>query len=211
MRRWRHRARGIWLAGWAGVWMGLLATPAAAQTTTYRCVTADGKRFTSSTPCSQARRPQTPIYYGPSQPPPVRALPPARLERAPEELTYMSPECATMREGIRTAPARGVDSRTQSELRRNFQELCTEDQSRARRALMEDKRLEQRERHQERQQVTERRTLAKADQDKLMAQCAEMRGAIRQRRARTGMSEGELRDLQLFEQRYETRCVNAQR
>lgn len=153
MRRWRHRARGIWLAGWAGVWMGLLATPAAAQTTTYRCVTADGKRFTSSTPCSQARRPQTPIYYGPSQPPPVRALPPARLERAPEELTYMSPECATMREGIRTAPARGVDSRTQSELRRNFQELCTEDQSRARRALMEDKRLEQRERHQERQQV----------------------------------------------------------
>jgi len=211
MRRWRYSARGMWLAGLTGVWIALLATPAAAQTATFRCVAPDGKRYSSSVPCSQVRRPQGPVYYGPTQQPPARALPPARLERAPEELTYMTPECASMREGIRTAPARGVDSRTQAELRRNFQELCSEDLSRAQRELWEEKRLAQRERQLEQRVATERKTVAKADQDKLMTQCAEMRGAIRQRRTRTGMSEGELRDLQLFEQRYETRCISAQR
>jgi hypothetical protein len=210
MRRAKHRATSAWLAGCAGLLMSLLAAPVVAQTATYRCVTANGQRVTSSVPCAPARRPSGTVYYGPQQAP-VRATPPVRLERAPEELTYMSPECASMREGIRTAPARGVDSRTQSELRRNFQELCSQDQSRAQRALMEDKRIERQEVHREQQHAAQRKTLAKADQDKLMAQCAEMRGAIRQRRARTGMSEGELRDLQLFEQRYESRCVNAQR
>lgn len=210
MRCVRGCANSLWMAGLTGLWMALAAPPAEAQSP-HRCVAANGQRYTSNAPCPPTRRPQGPVYYGPTHPQPIRPTPLVPLERAPEELGYMSPECASMREGIRTAPARGVDSRTQAEARRNFQELCSEDHARARRELMDDKRLQQREIQQERQQASERKTLAKADQDKLMAQCAEMRGAIRQRRARTGMSEGELRDLQLFEQRYETRCVNAGR
>lgn len=196
------------LVGGTALVVGLSASPVQAQT--YSCLSASGKRYQSPTPCPAGGRSQGMVYYGPQQ---SLSRPPAAIpiERATEELTYMSPECASMKEGLRTARARGVDGRTQAELRRNFQQKCSENQAEAYRQLSEENRARRTEAQAEKRQNHEKRTLAAADEQKLLSQCAEMRGAIRQRRARQGMTEGELRDLALFEERYQNRCVLASR
>lgn len=188
---------------------GAMALPAQAQT--YRCTTASGQRYTSSTPCPRPGSPQGMVRYGPAPEAYRRPTPPVPIPQATEELTYMSPQCASMKEGIRTAPARGVNSRTQAELRRNYAAQCSEDQAEAQRQLSEEKQLKRRELLDEKRQSQQQKQLARAEHDKLMSQCAEMRGAIRQRRARSGMTEGELRDLALFEERYQARCEAAAR
>ncbi len=196
------------LAAGTALMAALSAGPVQAQT--YSCLSASGKRYQSPAPCPTGGRSQGMVYYGPqpSLPRPPTAMP---IERATEELTYMSPECALMKEGLRTARARGVDSRTHAELRRNFQQKCQENQAEAYRQLSEEERARRNQAQAEKRQHQEKRTLAAADEQKLLSQCAEMRGAIRQRRARQGMSEGELRDLALFEERYQNRCVSASR
>jgi len=208
MRSVRAPAALAWAACAALAW-GLTPIPAEAQI--YRCTTASGQRYTSAAPCPKPARPPGIVYYGPTPEANRRPAPPVPIARATEELAYMSPQCASMKEGMRTAPARGVDARTQAELRRNYHAQCMDDQADAHRQLSEEKRLKRQEAQQERQQVQQQKQLAKADHDKLMSQCAEMRAALRQRQARTGMGEGELRDLALFEQRYQSRCQSATR
>lgn len=193
-------------ASWmVAVFCGLAGAPApAAAQVTYNCLNASGQRYLSHSPCPASRPPGL-IYYGPQAPAPRPSVP-VPVARADEELTYMSPRCASMREGIRTAPARGVDHRTQSELLRNYQAECAQEQAEARSQLRAEQQAKRREQQDAKRQANADKQLAAADHEKLMSQCAEMRGAIRQRRARTGMTEGELRDLALFEQRYEARC-----
>lgn len=100
----------------------------------------------------------------------------------------MSPKCATLQEGIRTAPNRGLSSATVRELRLTFGRECGDEQSNALRAARQGQRSQE-------------------DIDRYRQQCAEMRLSIHRRKQRPNPTEGELRDLALFENRYQTRCT----
>src|SRR4051812_7834279 len=56
----------------------------------------------------------------------------AGIGEAPEYLTYMSARCSALHDAVRTASARGLDYKTQGEMRRNYQRECAEDESEAR-------------------------------------------------------------------------------
>lgn len=121
----------------------------------------------------------------------------------------MGPKCASMQEAIRTAPARGTDSRTLRDLRRNFDTECQEERQSAMRQLSTDKREKRRQVDLEKREEQKHKAHAQDADRKLMDQCAEMRRALHQRRQRTANGEGEARDLQLFEERYQARCVQS--
>ena len=56
------------------------------------------------------------------------------------------------------------------------------------------------------QENQQREMLARADQDRARQQCAEMRLSIQNRKQRPNPTEGELKDLERFEQRFQERC-----
>jgi hypothetical protein len=174
----------------------------------YTCTTSNGARYQSRSPCPAGAKPPPFTYHGPKPVRPTYRSPVTpSLQRAGEELAYMSPRCASMQEAIRTAPARGIDSLTIRDLRRNFDLECQDERQRALQQLSSDKR-------ETRQQADERLKAGKQQQaearqsnQKLMEQCAEMRRSLQQRKQRPALSEGETRDLALFQDRYQQRCV----
>lgn len=176
----------------------------------FSCTTASGVRYLSKAPCPVGSKPPGITYHGPrpSQPsfrnPTTVAVP-----RASEELTYMGSKCASMQEAIRTAPARGINAITVRDLRRNFDLECQDERQRALQRLATDKR-ESRQLADEKFKAGQQQKLdAKQAEQKLMDQCAEMRRSLHQRKQRQATSEGEARDLALFEERYTLRCVQA--
>ncbi|MBA4213612.1 MAG: hypothetical protein C0449_11075 [Polaromonas sp.] len=184
------------------------ACSSAAWAQAYTCTTSSGSRYLSKLPCPAGAKPPPFTYHGPKPVRPNSRSPaPASLQRAGDELAYMSPRCASMQEAIRTAPARSIDSLTVRDLRRNFDLECQDERQRALQKLSSDKR--------ERRQQTDERLKAEEQQQvemrqsnqKLMEQCAEMRRSLQQRQQRPSLSEGEVRDLTLFQDRYQQRCV----
>jgi len=185
--------------------ISLAALPASAQL--YTCVSSSGSAYRTSAPCPTTDNRQGLVYYGPQETYPSRGSTyQPQASRASEELRYMSAHCASMQEGIRTAGVRGIGSSTVSELRRNFQEECGDEQRRAQRKLYEEK--NEKRRQQEAEQQSSQKQMAAADHAEKLRheQCAEMRKAIAARKARPNMTEGELGDLVRFEERYANRC-----
>lgn len=183
--------------------------PAASWAQTYNCSTPGGVRYQSTKPCRAGHTPGI-TYYGPkvaSQN--NRKTTPVPLARAGDELTYMGPKCASMQEAIRTAPARSIDAATVRELRRNFEIECRDEQQQAMQKLNADKREKRNQAHEREKEESRQKSDAQQAQKKLMDQCAEMRRAIHLRKQRPTTSEGEARDLQLFEERYQLRCVQS--
>ncbi|MFC7434183.1 hypothetical protein ACFQNJ_06625 [Hydrogenophaga bisanensis] len=180
--------------------------PALAQTT-YACKDWRGQSYRSLNPCPQAQKSGL-IHYGPQAQPEPRYQPPVqRIERAGDELGYMSPKCATLQEGIRTAPNRGLSSATVRELRLTFERECSDEQSNALRAARQGQRAQEELREQEREMALQQKQRSQEDIDRYRQQCAEMRLSIHRRKQRPNPTEGELRDLALFEDRYQARCI----
>jgi hypothetical protein len=65
------------------------------------------------------------------------------VEKAPEYLKFESPRCAELSEGLRTAASRGLGATAQRDLQEAYRQQCTDEESRARR-LLQDERSRQR-------------------------------------------------------------------
>jgi hypothetical protein len=132
---------------------------------------------------------------------PVFALSPP----APE-LKYMSPKCVSMLEAQRTASNAVRQQPSFAELRRNYQEQCSENQSEARQRLYEEKRKNQQQTAEQEREMKKQQLLSDNAAKLKSSQCMEMRDALESRKRRTHMTDGEIRDLGLFETRYKERC-----
>lgn len=132
--------------------------------------------------------------------------PAAALEKAAPELKYMTPKCASMQEAIRTAPDAVRYQPSFAELRRNFHEQCAEDQSQALQRWYAERRENQDQKAQQERDKKKQELLSANQMQVKSAQCMEMRIALDARKKRTNLTEGEQRDLGLFEARYKDRC-----
>lgn len=180
--------------------------PALAQTT-YACKDSRGQSYRSLNPCPQAQKSGL-IHYGPQAQPEPRYQPPVqRIERAGEELSYMSPKCATLQDGIRTAPNRGLSPNTIRELRQTFERECGDERRDALRAARKDQREQEKLKEREQEMALQQKQRSQEDIDRYRQQCAEMRLSIHRRKQRPNPTEGDLRDLALFEERYQSRCT----
>jgi len=193
---------------WPAALLGLSAMPAtvSAQTTTYAWKTQSGMAYRSSRPCPRLEPPGM-VYYGPTEKPRRDTpRPPPTMDRAGEEIGYMSAKCATMQDGIRTGPARGLSHDTLREAQRTFERECSNERQQASRQAWDDKRERQMEAEREQEMAQQRKFESAAAEERYRNQCAEMRISIRNRKQRSNPTEGELRDLALFESRFEERC-----
>lgn len=184
----------------------LASGPVLAQTTTYACKTDKGVPYRSNNPCPWQQKTEL-RYYGPVPQSSASSRPIQRVERAGDELKYLSNRCQTMKEGIRTAPNRGLSYATVQELRQNYQRECSEEEMEAQRKAHNDQSAKRSLEREAREENQERELQAKADQDRNRQQCAEMRLSIQNRKQRPNPTEGELKDLERFEQRFQERCA----
>lgn len=182
--------------------------PALAQTS-YACTTARGESYRSLNPCPRVQPPGL-IHYAPTSPgPSSHQAPVQRIERAGDELGYMSPKCATLQDGIRTAPNRGLSATTIREMRQNFDRECSEERREAMNAARKNQQLDEKRRREEQEVAQLQKLRSVEDQERYRQQCAEMRLSIQRRKQRVNPTEGELSDLALFEERYQSRCKPA--
>lgn len=183
----------------------LAAAPALAQG--YRCSSAQGTYY-SDRPC--------PIQggtrlgsIGPAPEPlqrqhqPYTALP----SRAPDHLSYMSSECASLNDGLRTAGSRGLSPALRSELQYDYQRRCAADESRARQRWSQEQRSDQVSQREKQAQATAAARREQVQHQQSTAQCGEMRRIISAKNERlASLTEGERSDLRRFEGNYAERC-----
>lgn len=127
----------------------------------------------------------------------------SRLEKAPEHQTYLSAECASLSDAIRTARTRGVGYDTQSELREEYNRKCREQEREARKLLNEQE-------SQRRQEAREQRTAQqqeRAQASMTLEQCREMGRIVAERKKRYDtMTVGEKGDFERFQANFGERC-----
>lgn len=120
----------------------------------------------------------------------------------PEHYSFMSGDCRSLNDALRTAPSRGLTSESMSNLHREWNQRCQEDDRDARRRYYEQQRDGRK---------------ARADEKKVEAtvvaqnaarkqQCDEMLRILSNKRRRTDLNDGEKADLQRFESNYRERC-----
>jgi hypothetical protein len=168
----------------------------------YQCRTATGSIYLSDRPCGSTGSASPPVYYGPTEQQRTYTPPPPSIGEAPEYITYMSPRCSALNDALRTASARGLDSRTQGEMRRNYQRECAEDESDARSRWAH-------ERGEKKQMARSEAESAKRAQERTklqQEQCEESKRILVTKRRRTDLTEGEKTELQRFEANYKARC-----
>ncbi len=129
-----------------------------------------------------------------------------RQRPAGAELKYMSTECSSLSEGIRTGPARGVKYDVISQLQREFEEKCRDNHSDALKTLYNEKNDKKQSALADKQSAMQAAAQSKEERDQRLVQCAEMRKALANRRAKTELSDGEKADIVVFEQRFQSRC-----
>lgn len=198
--------RALW---WLVPALLVLTLPAQAQS--YRCSSAKGPYY-SDRPC--------PIDggtrlggFGPApqaeSPPAVNYRPPQPVQRAPEHLSYMSAECASLNDGLRTASSRGLSPSTQSDLRNDYARRCSAEESLARQRWAKDQVKDKLGRREEDRQAAQQARRDQVEQQQTSAQCGEMRRIIAAKNERIAtLTPGEVADLRRFETNYTARCVN---
>jgi hypothetical protein len=148
--------------------------------------------------------------YGPvpeRSAPAYRPYAPRPAGRAPEHQVYMSAECASLADGIRTAGSRGLSPSTRQTLRDDYQQRCSDDESAAMRRWSQDKRQDQIGRIKKEAQADASAQREQAEQRRSVEQCGEMRRIIRRKNERLDtLTAGEVSDLRRFEANYATRC-----
>ncbi len=122
------------------------------------------------------------------------------MEQAPEHHRFLSQRCAEISDAIRTAPARGVGYATVNDLRREYEQKCSEDDRYARRLASEA-------RNKEREgQLAERRDTERArqDADRMREKCLALRDSLRNRRVE---NETERLNKKAAEEAYNSNCL----
>lgn len=185
-----------------------LALALSVQAQSYRCSGSKGSTY-SDRPCPSDGSTRL-GGYGPVEeaPPARRGYAPPPVARAPEHLSYMSAECASLNDGLRTAGQRGLLPSTQAELRDDYGRRCAADESQARQRWSQEQlrgRMGQRD---EQRQTRVEAQREQAQQQQLMSQCGEMRRIIAAKNERLAtLTPGEVGDLRRFEANYTARCV----
>lgn len=173
-----------------------LSAGSVAAQTRYTCRTSSGGVSFSDTPCFGT------LVASPTADRPSTSNPGPRPGEAQEHLQYLSPRCSVLSEGIRTSTARGVKYDVISELNKNYQRECAEE-DRAARGKVSAERREQT----KAKEAANKQALASAEKSELhMQQCGEMKRILYTKRQRTNLTEGEKTELQRFEQNFLERC-----
>lgn len=196
-------------AALGGLALLALAAPGPAVAQAYRCGTGTTTYY-SDRPCNSVGPAPTRIGgYGP-QPPAVErryTLPLPPQQRAPEYLKFMSADCASLQDGIRTAPARGLGAAAVAEVRDDYARRCRDDEAQARSRLALEQQRERSERSEREAAEAESARREQAQANQSTAQCGEMRRIIASRHQRiASMSAGEVGDLKRFEAAFAERC-----
>lgn len=135
---------------------------------------------------------------------PMPHLPPPRPT---DFLGYMSAECASMHDGLRTAPARGRSISSQAELRAEYQRRCAAEEAQARHRWAYEQRGAQIKASDQQYRAREEAEEQQARQQQTVEQCLEMRRIITGKNARLAqLTPGEVADLRRFESNYAARC-----
>ena len=181
----------------------ILATTAA-QGQTYRCSSSSGTYF-SDRPCASIGTPTRLGAIGPARSVPDPYSPPLPgAPRAQEHVKYLSAECASINEAIRTGPSRGVRGNVLNSLQNEYRQKCELEDQDARKQVRDDERrqlqtkLAQRESAKAQRQQSEIRS----------AQCLGMRDVISLKRKRENeLNDKEVSALRDLERSYNERCL----
>lgn len=198
----RSHLRGL-LLGAVGLW--LLASGAAVQAQSLVRCTDGGRAYYSDKPCpGQGSTRITNFGPEPARPDYSRhSGSSARLQKAPEHLSRMSAECASLNDAMRTAGARGVGYDTQRELRDEYRRKCREEDREARKQVYEDERHRRTEARDQR--VAQQHERAQASMT--LEQCREMGRIVAERKKRLDvMTPGEKGDFERFQANFGERC-----
>jgi hypothetical protein len=188
--------------------VSLAAGSAAAQV--YRCSNGSST-YLSDRPCSGSVAPPTSnanrATFGAGGPQPQRPTYTSdyhpSMAKAPEHLRYLSPECASLNDAIRTGPARGLRSAAMSDLHNEYRAKCAEEESEAYQKLSRERGDQRLARRQElaAQQAEQQRSVREREQ------CAELLRILQGKRQRLAtMSAGEKADFEHSESAYHARC-----
>lgn len=178
--------------------LALLCLTPAAFAATYRCEVS-GSVVITDKPCAG------------SAPPPMGGIGPARttasyqprtpsLEQAPEHHRFLSQRCAEISDAIRTAPTRGVGYSTVNDLRREYEQKCSEDDRYARRQASDAKSKEREGQLAERREAERSRQEAARQSEK----CVALRDSLRNRRVE---NETERLNKKAAEEAYNSSCL----
>jgi hypothetical protein len=175
-----------------------LAAPA--QAATYRC-DVNGTAYITDRPCANTPAASGNLgAIGPARPPTAQVTRPVSTGQAPEHQRFLSQRCAELNDAIRTAPARGVGHSTVAELRREYEQKCSEDDQEARRQVQDAKRKERENVASQRQQAER----ARQDEQLLKQRCIALQDALRGRRAETDADRATKR---VAEEAYNANCL----
>lgn len=181
----------------------LAVAPAAQAQSMHRC-TDGGRVYYSDRACPASGSTRI-TTFGPARENSYASRLPSisRLEKAPEHQTYLSAECASLSDAIRTARTRGVGYDTQSELREEYNRKCREQEREARKLLDEQE-------SQRRKEAREQRTAQqqeRAQASMTLEQCREMGRIVAERKKRYDtMTAGEKGDFERFQANFGERC-----
>lgn len=180
----------------------------AALAQSYRCTGHNGGYYYSDRPCQNVGPASTKLGgYGPAPEPVARPRPVQLPSRAPEYVKYMSSECASLHDGLRTASSRGLTHQTISDLRWDYDRKCRNDETQARNRESQEQQNDQRQRRDAQAQSAEAVQREQAQVQRTGAQCGEMRRIIASKHERIAtLSPGEIADLKRFEANFAERC-----
>ncbi|MCA0242804.1 MAG: hypothetical protein LCI02_18305 [Proteobacteria bacterium] len=186
-----------------------LAPPAQAQAQPYGCNSGGRNNVYGNRPCPADGSTRLGGYGPVEEAPPVRrSATPAPAARAPDYLSYMSSECASLNDGLRTAGQRGLAMSTQAELRDDYNRRCSANESQARQRWSQEQMRGKQGQREEQHQTRLEAQRDQAQQQQFMAQCVEMRRIIAAKNERLAtLTPGEVSDLRRFEANYAARCV----
>lgn len=181
----------------------------AVQAQTHRCMGVNGPYY-SDRPCPIQGGTKLGAYGPAPEAPPPRPgyqRAPAPVGPAPEYQSYMSAECASLNDGLRTAASRGLNPITQQDLRRDYHQRCADDEARARQKLSRERSLDRQARLAEERQAEQAVQRVQVQQQRSAEQCGEMRRIVASKTQRLGtMTPGEVADFRRFEQNFAERC-----
>ena len=173
---------------------------AQAQRAVYRC-NGDGGAYISDRPCGGKL-----AAIGPAPAPRTTSARDIPVGKASDFLSYLSPTCAELNEGLRNGPARGLSGRALSELHTSYRERCSQDEQEARKKLADDQKRQQLERDSQLAVETRERERNKLSRE----QCDEMYRIVHGKRQKVAsMSPGERGDFERFEANWKARCAPA--
>ena len=124
--------------------------------------------------------------------------------KAPEHLTYLGAECATLNDAMRTGPARGLRWTALSDLHNEYRTKCAEEDSEARQKVSHDNTDLRNARRSEQMAKNFQRERSALERD----QCHELLRILHGKRQRLAeMNAGRRADFERSEVSYRGRCA----